>query len=130
MSRIGFLDSETNLKAKQALSVTGQLGGDVDALAAFSGETLPASVSSLADQHWLTEEDIAIFLAVLAPWNNNVSEYENMSGNTRICIKICIQELNMYSKIEFSRIAIRTLMSRSENMQFLKSTNSCTLPFH
>lgn len=90
MSRIGLLDSETNLKAKQALSVTGQLGGDVDALAAFSGETLPASVSSLADQHWLTEGDIAIFLAVLAPWNNNVSEYENMSGNTRICIKICI----------------------------------------
>ncbi|XP_075885169.1 phospholipid-transporting ATPase ID-like [Nelusetta ayraudi] len=32
------LDGETNLKAKQALSVTGQLGGDVDALAAFSGE--------------------------------------------------------------------------------------------
>lgn len=79
---------------------------------------------------WLTEGDIAIFLAVLAPWNNNVSEYENMSGNTRICIKICIQELNMYSKIAFSRIAIRTLISRYENMQFLKSTNSCTLPFH
>lgn len=44
MSWFGSLDSETNLKAKQALSVTRQLGGDVDALAAFSGETSPASV--------------------------------------------------------------------------------------
>lgn len=70
MSHIGFLDSETNLKAKQALSVTGRLGGDVDALTAFSGETSPASVLSVPDQHWLIEGYIAIFKIVLTYCNN------------------------------------------------------------
>ncbi|XP_076876494.1 phospholipid-transporting ATPase ID [Brachyhypopomus gauderio] len=32
------LDGETNLKVKQALTVTGDMGGDVDKLAAFKGE--------------------------------------------------------------------------------------------
>ncbi|KAI1905184.1 hypothetical protein AGOR_G00013520 [Albula goreensis] len=32
------LDGETNLKVKQALTVTGEMGGNIDALAAFDGE--------------------------------------------------------------------------------------------
>lgn len=31
--------SETNLKVKQALTVTGELGDEIDALAHFKGET-------------------------------------------------------------------------------------------
>ncbi|XP_042070894.1 phospholipid-transporting ATPase ID, partial [Haplochromis burtoni] len=34
------LDGETNLKVKQALTVTGELGDDIEALAAFNGENL------------------------------------------------------------------------------------------
>lgn len=36
--------SETNLKVKQALTVTGELGDSIDALAHFKGETLTAEL--------------------------------------------------------------------------------------